>query len=188
MPELKEKYKKEIIPELKKELGFKNSLQCPKIDKIVINVGTGRWVTKESSQKKEILDNIFSDLSAITGQKPQIRKAKKSIAGFSVKEGMPIGVKVTLRGKRMYQFLDRIINIVFPRIRDFKGVKKSSVDKKGNLTIGIKEQLVFPEISPDDTDFMFGMEITIATSANNKEEGIILLEKMGVLFEKEEKK
>ncbi len=188
MQDLKERYKNEIVPELKKELGVGNVFDCPRVEKIVINVGVGRWVTKDPSRKDEILEKIFHDLSLITGQKPQVRKARKSISGFSVKEGMPIGVRVTLRGKRMYQFLEKLISIVFPRIRDFKGIKRSSVDQSGNLSIGIKEQLVFPEISADDTNFLFGMEITVATSAKSKEEGVTLLSKLGVPFESSEKK
>lgn len=186
MQNLKEKYQKEVLPGLKKELGFKNDLQCPKMEKIVVNVGVGRWIAKDPSRKKDVLSKIFHDISLITGQKPQVRPAKKSIAGFNVKEGMPIGVRTTLRGRRMYHFLERLINITFPRIRDFKGIKRSSVDEKGNLTVGIREQLVFPEISADETDFLFGMEITMVTSAKNKEEGIKLLRGLGVPLEKEE--
>ncbi len=186
MQELKEKYKNEVVPELKKELGLKNVFQCPKVEKVTINVGVGRWVTKDPSRKDDVLEKIFQDLSLITGQKAQVRKARKSISGFGVKEGMPIGVRVTLRGKRMYDFLERLIHVVFPRIRDFKGVKLSSVDDNGNLTVGLREQLVFPEISADDTDFLFGMEITVTTTAKNKEEGVELLKKLGIPFEKKE--
>ncbi len=185
MASLKEKYKKEVAPELKKELGFKNVTQCPKLQKAVINVGTGHWVTKDSSRRDEVMGKITEDLKIITGQKPQIRPAKKSISGFSLREGMPVGLRVTLRGERMYNFVERLINIVFPRVRDFQGIKKSSVDKNGSITIGISEQLVFPEISADDTDFFFGMEVTIVTTAESKEEGIQFLTKMGIPFVKE---
>ncbi len=183
---LKEKFKKEIIPEMKKEFGLKNSLECPKMDKVVLNVGVGRWVTKDSSRKEEVLKKIFEDLKLITGQKPQIMPAKKSVSGFSLREGMPAGVKTTLRGERMYHFIERLVYIVLPRVRDFQGIKKSSVDKSGNLTLGIEEQIVFPEISADDTDFFFGMEVTISTSAKNKEEGLKLLQMIGIPFKKEE--
>ncbi len=188
MMKLQEKYKKEIAPELKKELSLKNLLQSPKIEKVVVNTGIGRWVSKDSSKKDEVIKKVSADLMAITGQKPQIRPAKKSISGFSLREGMPNGLRVTLRGKRMYDFLDRMINIVLPRVRDFQGINLSSIDKCGNLTVGVKEQLVFPEISADDTDFFFSMEITVVTSAKNKEDGLLLLRKIGMPIRKEEEK
>jgi large subunit ribosomal protein L5 len=188
MPSLKEKYKKEIIPELKKELGLKNNFQCPGIKKIVVNVGVGNWVTKDTTRRKEVLEKVSEDLKIITGQKPQIRPAKKSISGFSLREGMPIGLRVTLRGERMYSFAERLIHVVFPRVRDFQGVKLSSIDSSGNLTVGFEEQLVFPEISADNTDFFFGLEVTIVTSARSKEEGVALLKKIGVPLKKEESK
>ena len=188
MSSLREKYKKEIIPELKKDLGLKNVLECPKVEKVVINVGVGRWTTKDTKRKDEVLKLVSDDLMLITGQKPQICPAKKSVSGFSLREGMPVGLKTTLRKKRMYDFLERLINVVLPRIRDFQGVKASSIDKEGNLTIGLPEQLVFPEISGDDTDFFFGMEITITTTAKNRDEGVALLKKMGVPFSGLEKK
>lgn len=180
MSSLQEKYTKQIAPELKKELGMKNILQVPGLEKIVVNVGVGNWVTKDTSRKNEVLKKVSHDLALITGQKPQTRPAKKSVSGFSLREGMPVGLKVTLRGKRMYQFLERLVHVVFPRIRDFQGIKDSAIDRNGNITIGLSEQLVFPEISADDTDFFFGMEITIANSAKTKEEGIALLKKLGV--------
>ncbi len=182
---LQEKYKKEIVPALKKELSLKNNLQCPRVEKVVINVGIGRWVTKDSSKRDDVIKKVSSDLMAITGQKPQARPAKKSISGFSLRQGMPVGLRITLRGNRMYDFLDRMINIVFPRVRDFHGINLSSIDNCGNLTVGIKEQLVFPEISADDTDFFFSMEITVVTSTKNKEDGLLLLRKLGVPIKKE---
>ncbi len=188
MASLKERYKKEIIPELKKELGFDNIFQCPGPEKVVVNVGIGNFVVKDSSRRKEVIKKVKHDLALITGQEPQIRPAKKSVSGFSLREGMPVGVRVTLRGERMYHFLERLINIVFPRIRDFQGIKISSVDSKGNLTVGIHEQLVFPEVPADETDFFFGMEISIATSAKNKEEGVLLLRKMGIPLQNKEEK
>ncbi len=187
MPNLQEKYKKEIIPKLKKDLELKNSMECPCVQKIVINTGTGKIVVKDPAKKDDLLKKIFTDMATISGQKPQIRQAKKSISGFKLREGMPIGARVTLRGERMYDFLERLINVVFPRIRDFKGIKISSIDKSGNITIGIKDQLTFPEISADNTDFFFGMEITIVTSTNNKEKGIKLLKELGIPFVKEDK-
>ncbi len=180
MQDLQEKYKKEIVPELKKEFELGNVLECPKPEKVVINVGVGNWVTKDPGRKQEVLKKISNDLMLITGQKTQLRPARKSVSGFGLREGMPAGLSVTLRGKRMYQFLEKLIHIVFPRVRDFQGIKASSMDGSGNLTVGIKEQLVFPEISADDTDFFFGMEISIVTSAENREEGTALLKKMGV--------
>jgi large subunit ribosomal protein L5 len=187
MSNLQEKYKKEIVSELKKELGLKNVLQCPKVEKIVVNVGIGKLVVKDSGKKDEILKKITKDLARITGQKPQVRPAKKSVSGFSLRQGMPIGLRVTLRGKRMYHFLERLNGIVFPRVRDFQGIKLSCFDKNGNITIGIQEQLVFPEIPADETDFFFGMEITIVTSTTKKEHGVLLLRKLGVPLVKENK-
>ncbi len=182
---LQSNYKKNIIPELKKELGLKNVQECPQIEKIVINVGIGKLVTKDTSRRDDIIKKISHDLMLITGQKPQIRPAKQSISGFSLRQGMPIGLRVTLRGKRMYDFLDRMINVVLPRVRDFQGISVSSVDKSGNITFGIKEQLVFPEISADETDFFFGMEVTIANTAKTKEEGVSLLRKIGFPLKKD---
>lgn len=187
MLNLQEKYKKEIAPELKKELQLKNLLEVPKIEKIVVNVGVGKIVTKDSGKKDDILKKVSEDLARITGQKAQIRPAKKSVSGFSLRQGMPIGLRVTLRGKRMYQFLERLNNVVFPRVRDFQGIKLSCFDKSGNITIGVQEQLVFPEISADETDFFFGMEITIVTSATEKNSGMLLLRKLGVPLIKENK-
>jgi len=183
---LQEKYRKEIMPSLKKELDIKNDFECPGLEKVVINVGIGNWVTKDTTRREDVIKKISEDLKRITGQKPQIRPARKSISGFSVREGMPVGLRVTLRGKRMYDFLERLINIVFPRVRDFQGVKLSSIDESGNITVGISEQLVFPEISADDTDFFFGMEITVANSAKNREEGEALLRKMGFPLQKKD--
>jgi large subunit ribosomal protein L5 len=186
MMRLKEKYKKEVAPELKKEFSLKSDLQCPKIEKVVVNVGIGKWVTKDSSRRDDVLKKVSADLKTITGQKAQIRPAKQSISGFSLREGMPVGLRVTLRGERMYSFLERLIHVVFPRVRDFQGIKMSSIDKCGNLTVGLSEQLVFPEISADDTDFFFGMEITVVTSTKEKEEGEALLRKIGIPLEKKQ--
>jgi large subunit ribosomal protein L5 len=185
MSNLKEKYKKEIITKLKKEMNLKSSMECPFIEKIVVNVGVGNIAVSDNSKKKELLARISKDIAVITGQKPQVRPARKSISGFKLREGMPIGLRVTLRKKRMYDFLEKLINVALPRVRDFKGVKRSSVDSDGSITIGIKEQLVFPEISADDTDLFFGMEITIVTSTKEKEKGVRLLEEVGIPFMKE---
>ncbi len=182
MSSLQEKYKNKIFPELKKKFGFKNILDCPRPDKIVVNVGIGQRVVKDPSKRDDLIKKISNDLALITGQKPHIRKARKSISGFSVREKMPVGLRVTLRGKRMNQFLDKLINAVLPRIRDFQGINESSVDGEGNLTIGIKEQLVFPEISSDDVDVFFGMEITIVTTKTNREESLELLKMIGIPF------
>ncbi len=179
---LEQEYKEKIIPKLKEKLGLKNPWECPRPEKVVINVGVGKWVGSDASKREEVLKSISEDLSHITGQRPQITKARKSISGFSLREGSPVGLKVTLRGKRMYYFLERLIHLVFPRIRDFQGIKVSSVDKQGNLTVGLEEQLIFPEISPEKTNIFFGMEITITTTARNREEGIELLRNLGVPF------
>ncbi len=185
MDRLQEKYKKEISLDLQKELKLKNFFQCPRPEKVVVNVGIGNWVTKDSTRREEVLKKVSHDLMLITGQKPQIRPAKKSVSGFSLRKGMPIGLRVTLRGKRMYHFLERLIHVVFPRIRDFQGINLSSVDKAGNLTVGVKEQLVFPEISGDDTDFFFGVEITVVTTTKNREEALALFRKLGIPLKKE---
>jgi large subunit ribosomal protein L5 len=185
MSNLKEKYKKEVIPKLKKEMNLKSSMECPFIEKIVVNVGVGKIAVSDNSKKKELLERISKDIATVTGQKPQVRPARKSISGFKLREGMPIGLRTTLRRKKMYDFLEKLINVVFPRVRDFKGIKRSSIDKDGNLTIGIKEQLAFPEISADETDLFFGMEITIVTSTKEKEKGVRLLEEVGIPFMKE---
>ncbi len=183
---LQAKYKKEIAPFLKKELNLKNIEECPKLKKITVNVGIGKLVTKDTSKKAEIIKTISQDLMTITGQKPQIRPAKQSISGFSLRQGMPVGLKVTLRGKRAYDFLERLIQVVFPRVRDFQGIDPKSIDRSGSITVGVEEQLIFPEISADDTNFFFGMEITITTSANTRKEGEVLLRKLGLPLKKEQ--
>jgi len=181
---IEEKYKKEVVPALCKKFGLKNTLSCPGISKIVVNTGVGKRTLKDSGKKEEIIKNISEDLKAITGQKPQERMAKKSVSGFSLRKGMIIGLRVTLRGKRMYQFLDKLINVVLPRVRDFQGVNVSSIDSDGNITVGIKEHLVFPEIAPEKAVEFFGMEITIVTTAKSKEEGEELLRHLGFPLKK----
>ncbi len=179
MPRLKEIYRNKVVPELMKEFGYKNIMQVPKLEKIVINMGLG-----EAVRDIKVIDSAMKDLSAITGQKPVVTRAKKSIASFKLRAGMPIGCKVTLRGARMYEFLDRLINFAMPRIRDFKGVSDKGFDGKGNYTLGIKEQIIFPEVDYDKVDKIRGMNITINTTANTDEEGKALLKQLGMPFKK----
>ncbi len=176
---LLEKYQK-LIPDLKKKFNLKSSMSVPRIEKIVVNTGLGRELAdKGSDEKKKIISSVTSDLAAITGQAPILTKSKKSISAFSLREGMVVGAKVTLRGAKMYDFLEKLINIVLPRTRDFWGVSLKSVDGNGSLTLGLKEHILFPEISPEKTKKIFGLEITIVTSSKNKEEGLEFLKLMG---------
>jgi large subunit ribosomal protein L5 len=177
MARLKDKYWKEVVPELKKELGLKNVMQVPKVEKVVVNMGLG-----EAIQNVKILDSAMNDLAAITGQKPKLCRARLSVAAFKLRKGMPIGCKVTLRGERMYEFLDRLLNIALPRIRDFRGVSTKSFDGRGNYTLGIKEHIIFPEIDYDKISQIFGMDISIVTTAKNDEQAGLLLKKMGMPF------
>ena len=170
MSKLQEKYRNEVFPALKEKYGIENAHQVPKVIKIVMNVGAGEAVHNSKS-----LEFIENDLTLISGQKPVIRKAKKSIAGFKLREGMPIGVMTTLRRQRMYEFLERLISIALPRVRDFKGISNKSFDGAGNYTLGVKEQLIFPEVDYDKTDKIRGLSITIVTSAKNDEQGKALL-------------
>ena len=179
MNALKERYKKEVVPSLMKEFNLKNTMQVPGIKKIVLNIGMG-----EALDNPKALDAAVSDISAITGQKPVITKARKSIANFKLREGRSIGVKVTLRGERMWSFLDRLVNIALPRVRDFRGVSEKSFDGRGNYTLGIREQLIFPEISYDAIDKLRGMEMTFVTSAPNDEQAAALLRNLGMPFRK----
>jgi len=167
---LKEKFSREIAPALAKELGLTNPMAVPRLHKIVVNMGVG-----EATQNSKILDPLANDLGNITGQKPVITKAKKSIAAFKVRAGMPIGAMVTLRGDRMYEFIDRLINIALPRVRDFRGLNPKSFDGRGNYTLGIKEHIVFPEIDYDKAADVWGMDITVCTTARNDDEGRALL-------------
>ena len=179
MNRLKEKYVKEIVPSLKEKMGYKSVMQVPKLDKIVINIGAG-----DAAHNAKVLDACMHDLEAITGQKPVITKARKSIAGFKIREGHNIGCKVTLRGERMYNFLDKLISVSLPRVRDFRGLSPKAYDGRGNYTIGIKEQLVFPEIEFDDVVKVRGMDIVLVTTANTNEEAHALLEELGIPFRK----
>lgn len=180
MIRLKEKYKKEVIPGMMERFGYKNPMAVPKIEKVVINTGFGRLlVGKTPEEQKKIYTSIIDDLSLICGQRPVLTTAQKSISGFKTRKGMPIGAMVTLRGREMYDFLERIINIAFPRSRDFRGINPKSFDKKGNLTIGVREHIAFPEVSPEKAKNIFGFEITIVTTAKKQEEGLNLLRMMG---------
>jgi len=177
VPRLKEFYRKEVIPALMKEFGYRNVMEVPRLKKVVVNVGVG-----EALQDAKALDHAVQDIATITGQRPIVTRAKKSIAGFKLRAGMPIGVKVTLRGDRMYDFLDRLFNVALPRRRDFRGVSPDSFDGRGNYTLGLREQLVWPEINYDSIDKVRGMEITIVTTAKTDEEGRRLLELLGMPF------
>lgn len=179
MIKIKEKYKTIVIPQLKETFGFKNQILVPKISKVVLNVGFGKH-TKE----KEYITNIEKSLEKIAGQKPVLAKAKKSISAFKIREGMTIGATVTLRGQRMYDFLDKLVNITFPRVRDFRGISDKSMDARGNITIGFKEHSCFPEIKAEDADNLFGLEVCITTTARNKEEGLELFKLLGFPFKK----
>ncbi|QGQ44004.1 50S ribosomal protein L5 [Metabacillus sediminilitoris] len=179
MNRLKEKYQKEITPALMSKFSYSSVMQAPKLEKIVINMGIGDAVSNSKA-----LDVAVEELAQITGQKPMVTKAKKSIAGFRLREGMPIGAKVTLRGERMYQFLDKLISVSLPRVRDFRGVSKKSFDGRGNYTLGVKEQLIFPEIDYDKVNKVRGMDIVIVTTANTDEEARELLTQFGMPFQK----
>lgn len=177
MARLKEKYIKEIIPDFMKRFGFKNVMQVPKLDKVVVNIGVG-----DAIQNIKLLDAAMQDLTLITGQKPGIRRAKKAISNFKLKAGMPIGCRVTLRKNRMYEFMDRLVNVAIPRIRDFRGTPSDSFDGRGNYTLGIKEQIIFPEIDYDKIEKIRGMNISIITTAKTDEMGYELLKALGMPF------
>ncbi|WP_078382546.1 50S ribosomal protein L5 [Sutcliffiella halmapala] len=179
MNRLKEKYQSEIIPALMGKFNYKSVMQAPKLEKIVINMGVGDAVANSKA-----LDSAVEELSSITGQKPVVTRAKKSIAGFRLREGMPIGAKVTLRGERMYEFLDKLVSVSLPRVRDFRGISKKSFDGRGNYTLGVKEQLIFPEIDYDKVSKVRGMDIVIVTTANTDEEARELLSSFGMPFQK----
>jgi large subunit ribosomal protein L5 len=176
---LRTRYDNDIVPALMKQFGYKNKLEVPKLEKISVNIGIGEYV-----QTPKILDNVIRDMATITGQKPVVIKAKKSIATFRLRAGMPNGIKVTLRGKRMYEFFDKLVSLNLPRIRDFRGLSTRAFDGRGNYSLGLKEQLIFPEIEYDNVDKIRGMEISIVTSAKTDEEGRALLENMGFPFRK----
>lgn len=180
MLKLKEKYNKEVVPQMMEKFGYKSIMAVPRIKKVTVNTGFGRLVAgKTSEEQKKIYTGILEDLTLICGQRPVLTEAKKSISGFKTRKGMPIGAMVTLRGRRMYDFLERVINIALPRSRDFRGIELKSFDKKGNLTAPIKEHIVFPEVLPEKIKTIFGFEITVVTTSKNREEGIELLKLMG---------
>ena len=176
---LKEKYDNEIVKTLVEKFDYTSIMEVPKVNKIVLNMGVGDAVSNTRN-----LENAVNELTLISGQKPVITKAKKSIAAFRLREGMPIGTKVTLRGERMYDFLDKLVSVSLPRVRDFRGVNKNSFDGRGNYTLGVKEQLIFPEISYDDVSKVRGLDIVIVTTANTDEEGKALLSELGMPFQK----
>ncbi|MFO7306322.1 MAG: 50S ribosomal protein L5 [Gammaproteobacteria bacterium] len=179
MARLAQYYREKVVPELQKQLGYKNVMEVPKITKITVNMGVGEAVTD-----RKMIDNAAADLAKITGQKPLITRARKSVAGFKVRQGFPIGCKVTLRGARMYEFLDRLVNIAMPRIRDFRGLSPRSFDGRGNYNFGVKEQIIFPEIAYDQIDAIRGMDITITTTAKDDKAGRALLEAFNFPFRK----
>ncbi|GAA59665.1 large subunit ribosomal protein L5 [Pseudoalteromonas sp. BSi20652] len=179
MAKLHEVYKDKVVAELQEKFGFSSVMQVPQIEKITLNMGVG-----EALADKKILDHAVADLAAISGQKPLITKARKSVAGFKVREGYPIGCKVTLRGERMWDFFERLVSIAIPRIRDFRGVSAKSFDGRGNYSMGVREQIIFPEIDYDKVDRVRGMDITITTSAKSDEEGRALLEAFNFPFKK----
>ena len=179
-PRLKEKYKNEIVPQLEKELGIANINQVPRVTKIVVNMGVGA-----AAADAKVLDGAIADMRVITGQQPMICRAKKSIAGFHIREGMAIGCKVTLRGDRMWEFMDRLLSTALPRVRDFRGISRKSFDGRGNYSLGITEQLIFPEIDYDKIDRTRGMDITVVTTAETDDQAIALLTALGFPFKAE---
>jgi len=181
-PRLKEHYEKVARPKLQERFGFRNPHQVPRLVKVAVNVGAG-----DAGRNQKLLDSIVSEIGTITGQKPVITKARKSIAGFSLREGMPVGASVTLRGDRMYEFLDRLVSVAMPRIRDFRGIPSKSFDGRGNFTLGVKEQLIFPEIDFDDVEQVHGLDITIVTSTDKDDEAHELLWLMGFPFRGEQR-
>jgi len=179
MSRLQEKYQNDLAGEIQQKLGLKNTMEVPRITKITLNMGVG-----EAVADKKVLENARGDMEKISGQRPVIRLSRKSVAGFKIRDGMPIGCKVTLRRERMYEFLDRLVNIAIPRIRDFRGLNPKSFDRQGNYSLGVSEQIIFPEINYDEIDAIRGLDITITTTARNAEEGKALLEAFNFPFKK----
>ena len=177
MARLKEKYVSEVAPALMSKFGYKSVMQIPKLDKVIVNVGCG-----EAKDNQKMIEAILGDIAQVTGQKPIVCKAKKSVANFKLREGMPVGVKVTLRGERMYEFVDRLFSVALPRVRDFRGINGNSFDGRGNYALGIEEQLIFPEIDYDKIDAVRGMDIAFVTTAKTDEEAKALLAAMGAPF------
>jgi large subunit ribosomal protein L5 len=187
MPRLKQRYVEELRDRLKEELGLKTVMQVPRIEKITLNMGVGEAKTEAKTEAKA-LDSAIEELTTIAGQRAQVRRARKSVAGFKVREGMPIGAKVTLRGDRMYEFLDRLVSIALPRIRDFRGLSPRSFDGRGNYSIGVREQLIFPEINYDDIAAIRGLDVTITTTAETDEHALALLRALGMPFAVEDRR
>ena len=186
---LKEKYTKEAVKELQKKFGVKSHMALPRIEKVVLNTGFGRLIaTRTGEEGRKTLEAITGDLTAIAGQRAVLTKAKHSIAGFKLRQGASVGAKVTLRGPRMYDFLDRLIHVVLPRSRDFRGLSDSTIDTKGNFSLGIREHIFFPEISPEKTKDTIGLQITITTTARNKKEGVELLKALGFPLQTQKEK
>ena len=177
MARLKDRYNEEIAPALKERFGIENPMRIPRLEKIVVNMGVG-----EASQNSRALDGAMEDLSRITGQKAQVRRARKSIAGFKIRDGMPVGARVTLRGERMWEFLDRLVTIALPRVRDFRGISPRSFDGRGNFALGLREQTIFPEISYDSIDATRGLDVAVVTTAETDEEARELLRMLGMPF------
>ncbi|MFA5746683.1 MAG: 50S ribosomal protein L5 [Candidatus Paceibacterota bacterium] len=184
---IKEKYQKEVIPALKEKLGIENVMALPKITKVVINIGFGRMILDKGTkdEQRKLTNYIIDNLTQISGQKPIATKSRKSISAFKTREGMVIGAKVTLRGARLYDFLEKLINVALPRSRDFQGISESAVDSSGNLNIGIKEHISFPEISPERSPLILGLETTVVTTAKSREKGMVLFTLLGFPFKKQ---
>jgi large subunit ribosomal protein L5 len=177
MARLKDVYRSDVVPALKERFGIENPMRIPKVEKIVVNMGVGEAVVNSRA-----LDGAMADLAKITGQKPQLRRARKSIAGFKIREGMPVGARVTLRGERMWEFLDRLVSVALPRVRDFRGISPKSFDGRGNFALGLREQLIFPEIDYDSIDATRGLDVAVVTTAETDEEGRELLRLLGMPF------
>src|ERR671926_1153996 len=177
MARLRKRYQEEVVPALREKFGYENVMQVPRLEKIVVNMGVG-----EAAQNSRALDGAMDDLARITGQKPQLRRARKSIAGFKIREGMPVGARTTLRGERMWEFLDRLISIALPRVRDFRGINPRSFDGRGNFALGLREQLIFPEISYDAVEATRGLDVAVVTTAKTDEESRELLRMLGMPF------
>ena len=177
MARLKDRYREEVAPALKERFGIENPMRIPKLEKIIVNMGVG-----EAAQDSRRLDGAMEDLARITGQKPQLRRARKSVAGFKIREGMPVGARATLRGERMWEFLDRLVSIALPRVRDFRGINPNAFDGRGNFALGVREQTIFPEVSYDSIDSMRGLDVAVVTTAETDEEAQELLRMLGMPF------
>src|SRR5215210_4018346 len=177
MARFRERYREEIIPALQERFEYKNPMQIPRLEKVVVNMGVG-----EAAQDVRRLDGVMEDLARITGQKPQLRRARKSVAGFKIREGMPVGARATLRGERMWEFLDRLVSIALPRVRDFRGINPNAFDGRGNFALGLREQTIFPEVSYDSIDSMRGLDVAVVTTAETDEEARELLRMLGMPF------